>query len=107
MYLVKVDLSVHGVPYSVTRGYQRHIELHVESDTPLGAIKKAMNPAPLVDMVLCVGHYAADNSDVLSRTPVVSVRYSVFDYTVRGNRLDKISKVATCVRDFTFDAEND
>lgn len=116
MYLVKLDLSVHGVPASVTRGLERHFELHVESDTPLGAIKKAQDPVfspelttPVSDMLTCVRSYVVSNFPVLpwSCKPVVSARFTLFEYSVCGHRLDKIYKVATYVRDFAITYEID
>lgn len=114
MYLVKLDLSVHRIPVSVTRGYERHFELHVDSDTPMGAIEKAQNPVfcpelttPLADILSCVRRYLVSNFAVLPSLSVLSARYTVFEYSVCGKRLDKISKVATYVKDFTFSHEID
>lgn len=107
MYIVKLDLSVKGLPASVTRGCTRHIAKSYDVDSPFIAIDKAQSfcyspryvsaVENLYSAVLCAILYdhVPATGDV-----IMNARYTVFD-------CDDNKCVATYVRHFNFDDFDD
>lgn len=105
MYLVKLDLSVKGLPAFCTRGYKRHVSMCFHADTPLIALYKAeqYDLAPKFEDAISELHGSIlfalllDSEHIFSSGDVVmTARYTVID-------CDYDERVATYTRYFNFD----
>lgn len=105
MYLVKLDLSVKGLPAVCTRGCKRHVSQILTADSPSIAVYNAVHygDAPVLEDAVSdlygaiFGALLYDSEHIFKSCDVVmTARYTVVD--CRNNE-----RVATYTRYYNFD----
>lgn len=110
MYIVKLSLSVNGLPSAATRGYTRFVSRVFDCETPFDALDKAQHfsTAPVMETAVTrLYHAVARYCHEHGTNAILNARYNV--YYVYDSRYDFVEQrvcAASYTRHYYFDYDN-